>query len=230
MAYHGRHQTRSWCPLRANTLPHWLLVGLLTATVAPVRAEDSKAALGNLQRFRAHVETGLRLFHEQRFDEAIREYLSALKINNNPVLFFNIAQANRKAGHFEEALRAYEQFRAAAPDDPLVPEAEAHANAVRANLNLERLEAERATAEHTARVRAQEAERLAALNDSLRKKYDEQLMQGEFSQKRRSQSRRVAIGVAVGSVAAAALGLGLGLGLGLPKTPDRGLGILMVIF
>lgn len=214
--------------MRARLLGIVLLACLLAGPDA--RAADGKSSVATQQQFRTHVENGLRLFRDQRFDDAIREYLSAYAINSNPVLLFNIGQAHRKAGRLQEARRAYEQFKEAAPDSPLVPEAEAHVLAARAGSELARLEAERTTAEQTARAREKEAERLALLNEALRKQVEERLLTGAPSQHRRPLHRRGAFWAVLGSGTVIALGLGLGLGLGLPKEPDPGLGVLMVVF
>lgn len=216
--------------MRAERILFFPLLALLLALSAPAWSAEPRTLPPIQQKFQAHIEAGLRFFKDQKFDDAIREYLAAQKLHDSPVLLFNIAQAHRKMGRFEEARRMYEQFKLAVPDHPLVPEAEAHASAARANSDLARLESERSTAEQVATDKAREAERLAQLNESLRQKYDEQLIRAGFYEKRRNRSRRIAAGVVAGSAVAVALGLGLGLGLGLPKEPDPGLKLLMVTF
>jgi tetratricopeptide (TPR) repeat protein len=82
-----------------------------------------------------HINAGVRLFAEGRYDEAILAFTEAYRMRPIPRLLFNIAQSHRKAGRPKEALEAYEQFlREETQDTTLRTEAEGYLAQVRADL------------------------------------------------------------------------------------------------
>jgi tetratricopeptide (TPR) repeat protein len=64
---------------------------------------------------REHYLKGTKAFDLGRYDEAIREYVSAYEAKDDPALLYNIAQAHRLAGHAEEALRFYKTYLSKLP-------------------------------------------------------------------------------------------------------------------
>jgi tetratricopeptide (TPR) repeat protein len=63
-------------------------------------------------------QQGLALYQAEKFPEAAEVFVRAYDLLRKPIILFNAAQANRKAGKFGEARRLYEQFlREASPAD-----------------------------------------------------------------------------------------------------------------
>lgn len=167
--------------------------------------------------------------HFQRgdYDAALTALLKAYELQPLPLLLFNIAQAYRKAGKREEALRYYERFVATAPQSPLTPEAEAHSAALRAEFAAERAARDRADAEklsEQARVRLNEAEAMAAKNEAARQQAqaDMLLLERRAAQiaDKKPIYRRPWFWGLLGGLAAAGLATGLGVGLAM-RPPDE---------
>lgn len=57
-----------------------------------------------------HLEKGRRYYDTEQWDLAIAEFKAAALIDPVPKLFFNLGQANRFAGHYEEARRHFLRF------------------------------------------------------------------------------------------------------------------------
>lgn len=206
-----------------------------SANHAAPAADPTQGRLTLPQRtalFSQHARAGINAYKNEKWDIAIAEYQAAYSINQNPKLLFNIAQAYRKAGLPQEALEYYEHFRRDAPGNPLALEAAAQSAAMRAQLDILRLDSMRTQAEQDARDKAEEAARLAQVNAELRRQVDDALSAGELVKQRPSNRRALSWGLLAGG-ATIALGLGLGLGLGLsqPEPPiEPGLGVLNVTF
>ena len=176
-----------------------------------------------VRRFAEHVQRGLDAYGAGRFDDALTEYWAAYAINQNPVLLFNAAQAHRRARRWTAALALYERFLRDDPANPIVPEAEAHATAMRANRDRDH-------AEQVAATRQAEAAQIADANQALREQVNRLLMTGQRAPKPPLYRRRWFWGVVAGA-GAAATGLAVGLALGLrPTLPSSEQGERMVIF
>ena len=68
---------------------------------------------GGLQR-----ELGKTLFKQGRVEEAITRFQAAVKLNpDDAVAWYNLAYANRKAAHYEQAAEAYAKYTAMQPED-----------------------------------------------------------------------------------------------------------------
>lgn len=213
-----------------------LLGCLLVISIEAHAADPASPNVGTRgikQRFVAHVQAGIRLFQEQRWDEAIKEYEAAYLLNIQPVLMFNIAQAHRRAQRLSEAQLSYEAFlRDArmyphAEADPLIPEAEAYVSALRASRDVIRINAEKAEAERLAAERNQIAAKLTVQNELLQQRINDALMRSEIARRRITRRPGFWIGLGVGVVALAGIAIGLGVGL---SSKDEGLGLLDVHF
>lgn len=106
----------------------------------------------------------------------MRDYFAAYERKPVPALLFNIAQAQRKAGQWQQALTMYERFLREDPKSTLAPEAEANATAMRARIEADKASAERDVAERLAKQRAAEAEALAQAREAERKKTEAALL------------------------------------------------------
>jgi tetratricopeptide (TPR) repeat protein len=78
----------------------------------PVRAQEDVSAA------REHFLKGTKAFDLGLYEDAIKEYMSAYQIKDDPAFLYNIAQAHRLAGHDAEALRFYRIYLTRAPNAP----------------------------------------------------------------------------------------------------------------
>jgi hypothetical protein len=67
---------------------------------------------------KAAFHEGLRAFNLGQWDEAIAGFEKSYKLSGDPALLFNVAQAQRMAGHGKEALIAYKAYLRENPDTP----------------------------------------------------------------------------------------------------------------
>lgn len=213
-----------FCLLLGCIVYHPALAAAGQPSSAPADAKPQASANADaVRRFTEHVRRGLEAFNASRWDESLSEYWAAYAINPNPHLLFNAAQAHRRAGRWDDALSLYERFIREDPGNPIVPEAEAHAVAMRANRDRDK-------AQQLAAVRDAEAAKIAEANDTLRAKVNQLMLSGQLAPKVRSYRRRWFWGV-LGGGTAAALGLALGLGIGLrPILPSSEQGARMIQF
>lgn len=78
---------------------------LLSSTLARAdKTSDNKAAA------KQHFETGLRAYNVGEFETAAEEYKLAYKLNPDPVLLYNCAQAYRLANKLSDALLFYRSY------------------------------------------------------------------------------------------------------------------------
>lgn len=195
-----------------------------TATApAPVAgAKDSRS-------LREILDSATRLFTAGSYDQAIGEFQLAYQKRQLPTLLFNIAQAHRKAGHWAEALALYERFLKDDPKSALLPEAEAHAAAMRARLDAEKASAEREAAERLAKRRTEEAEALAIAREAERKKADEALLLAAKQKEKPVYKKAWFWGLLGGIAAAGAITAGVIIGVRL-REPASDLGVRVVDF
>lgn len=59
---------------------------------------------------RQHLERGNKLYTLREFDKAIEEYKAGLLVEDAPVFQYNLAQAYRLSGDYQQALWFYERF------------------------------------------------------------------------------------------------------------------------
>ena len=85
---------------------------------AVLAAGSSIAAAGPLSKpsnaeARAHLERATRLYNTRNFEEAITELKAGALLEPAPVFDYNLGQANRQMGRYEDALWHYQRFLSA---------------------------------------------------------------------------------------------------------------------
>lgn len=204
-------------------VPYWVLLVIALLGLMPAASQAAETSPVASPDVRALVKQSSEQFAAGNYSEALQSLLAAYEKQPLPLLLFNIAQTHRKLGQRTEALDCYQRFVRAAPGSPLLPEAEAHAAALRAELAAESAARQRADAEELARqaqARLQEAEALTAANLAARKRAEEDLLSGRREAERQPIYKRPWLYVALGGVAITGIALGLGLGLGLRPPPE----------
>ncbi len=200
------------------------------ATAAPSSAATPSAAPGKDQRsLREILDQAKLLFDAGSYDQAIVEFQAAYAKRQIPTLLFNIAQAHRKAGHWSEALALYERFLKEDPKSALLPEAEAHAAAMRARLDAARASQEREAAERLAQRRAEEAEAMAKAREAERQKADEALLLVAKQKEKPIYKKAWFWGVLGGLAAAGAVTAGVVIAVQ-QREPSSDLGVRVVEF
>jgi tetratricopeptide (TPR) repeat protein len=91
---------------------------LLAAGRAEAQANPLKRRPANDEAQR-HLDQGNRFFRILDYEKAILEYKAGAAIEGHDIFYFNLAQAYRQTGRYEEAIRLYEQWlsRANPPAD-----------------------------------------------------------------------------------------------------------------
>lgn len=196
-----------------------------SATQSPQAGAPSK----DQRSLREILDSAKLLFDAGSYDQAIAEFQAAYAKRQIPTLLFNIAQAHRKAGHFAEALALYERFLKDDPKSALLPEAEAHAAAMRARLDAERASQEREAAERLAQRRTEEAEALAKAREVERQKADEALLLVAKQKEKPIYKKAWFWGVLGGLAAAGAITAGAIIAVQ-QKEPSSDLGVRVVEF
>lgn len=105
---------------------------LLLACPSPARAAEAPAAAVPAGlRFQAYVDLGTRYFRAGQFELAAAALEAALKKEQPPRLFFNLARAYHKSGRHAEALAQYERYLREEPNSPRRAEVESYCEALR---------------------------------------------------------------------------------------------------
>ncbi len=84
--------------------------------LASAGAALAKPPATALERAKVHYTEGLKAFGVQHFDAAALEFEAAYDAQPDPALLYNIAQANRLAGHLEKAMSFYRNYLRLLPD------------------------------------------------------------------------------------------------------------------
>lgn len=203
------------------------------ATQSPLIASldsplPSRDAADRQALFRRHVERAIASFRQGDYASTARSYVDAYRVQPEPLLLFNAAQALRKGESWADALALYQRFIAAAPKSPMVPEAEANSASVRASLDVQRIQSQLGVAEQEASHRRQEAERLARDNAEKTQQNEALLLRVKEA---RPLYKRPWFWVVLGGSVVAVAGLAVGLGVALsPKVADGTLGNVSVGF
>jgi tetratricopeptide (TPR) repeat protein len=95
------------------------VIVLLLLGAGAARADDAQLA-------REHYEKGTRLYDLGHYKEAALEYEEAYKLHPDPTLLFNIGQAYRLGGFYEDSLRLYRSFLRRQPKGPHRAEVEGY--------------------------------------------------------------------------------------------------------
>jgi tetratricopeptide (TPR) repeat protein len=170
-------------------------------------------------------------FSSSRYDEAIAYLNVAYNRQPYPPLLFNTAQAHRKAAHTAKALELYERFLRENPQSPLVPEAAAHAEAMRARLAADQATEAKTEAEQLARERAEAAERASLAHETERRQAEEALRKLMAQKERPVYKRKLFWGLLGGLVGAGIItGVAVGLALRPPPEPSGSLSTQEVHF
>jgi len=201
---------RNACALLILTLA----AALAHAAEAPISAEAKK-----------HVDAGIALYESGKYEEAIKEFELGYRLSNRPALLFNIARAEAKLGHDENAiafLRRYLEERPDAPDATAVlAEIDARERAIANARGMQKAEAEaaaeRAHAAELARKAAEDARRDEAQREA----------EARAAEQRRAQAAVVApAGPSAGKLRARKIGYGLVAGGALVAVIGIVLGVL----
>jgi tetratricopeptide (TPR) repeat protein len=99
-----------------------LLVGILLvgATISSAHADGDPLAKPAHREARTHLALGNKLYTLREFEKAIAEYKAGALIEDAPVFQYNLAQAYRLSGRYQEALWHYDRFvQRTHPGDPL---------------------------------------------------------------------------------------------------------------
>jgi tetratricopeptide (TPR) repeat protein len=98
-------------PMRISTAPRalaGLLALLLAATAAPALAQELTPA--QIERARSHFAAARAAETQEKWDDAVREYIAAYEVTRDPKLFFQIARCYENAGKTREALVFYRRY------------------------------------------------------------------------------------------------------------------------
>lgn len=87
-----------------------LSVALVLALALPAVAQDNK------EQAREHFKSGQTHYALGEFTEAVTEFREAYRLQNQPGILFNIAQAMRQLGQFKQAYFYYSQYLHQRPD------------------------------------------------------------------------------------------------------------------
>jgi tetratricopeptide (TPR) repeat protein len=87
------------------------VLAVLLALAAPASAETAKEAYNR----------GLSLYAAGKYQEAADSFLAAYRLKPKPLILFNVGQAYRKQGSFDQALTYYRRFLDEAPPAERAP-------------------------------------------------------------------------------------------------------------
>lgn len=222
--------------LSVKALPGLFAV-LLCLTALPragsAQEKEPAPASAAVQRtVRELIESATKAYQAGDYTKAATDYFAAYERKPLAALLFNVAQSHRKAGKYQEALTLYERFLKEDPKSTLAPEAEAHATAMRAQIEAAKSSAERESAERLAKQRTEEAEALAHMHEAERKKAEATLLL--LASKKAEQSKPVYkkawFWVVIGGVVAAGVATTVAVVLTRPQDPSSDLGMRVVQF
>jgi tetratricopeptide (TPR) repeat protein len=77
---------------------------------------SSTTSADELSEAREHYRKGTLAFELGAYEEAISEYSQAYRLKDDPVILYNLAQANRLADHTTEALHLYRSYLSKVPN------------------------------------------------------------------------------------------------------------------
>ena len=86
-----------------------ILVASTTATAAPKHRKPSSSSSEQKKADR-HFKSGVALFKEAKFKEALAEFERAYEIAPHPLVLYNIAGCHRELSSYGEAIKFYQRF------------------------------------------------------------------------------------------------------------------------
>ena len=207
----------------------------LAVVVAVLACLLARPAVGQAQgsagkSVRELIENATKLYQAGDYDRAASEYFAAYEKKPLPALLFNVAQSHRKAGHFAEALALYDRFLKEDPKSTLAPEAEAHATAVRAQIEAAKSSAERESAERLAKQRVDEAEALARAREAEHQKAEAALLLSSQQSYKKPVYKKAWFWGVIGGVVAAGVIATVVAVVVTNKDPSSDLGVRVVQF
>jgi tetratricopeptide (TPR) repeat protein len=155
------------------------LAVLLAALPVPLaRAQQRSAPTAKeLAQSRALVIEGNSLFHVGQFQEALKRYEAAYRLNPGPKTIFNMAQAQRQLKNHEQALFLYQSYLNLDPKARNAPEVEEAIRDLKAKIAEQRDAAARAKAAQESAAAAEAAAREAAAREAEARARAQQLLQ-----------------------------------------------------
>jgi hypothetical protein len=78
----------------------------------PKEKKEKKEQTPEQKEADRHFKSGVALFGEQKFAEALAEFERAYEIAPNPIVLYNIASCHRELSHYAEAVKFYNRFLA----------------------------------------------------------------------------------------------------------------------
>jgi tetratricopeptide (TPR) repeat protein len=190
----------------------------VVAALAGAAIAQPRPPLDDATRARAsaHVKQASAFFRTQQWDRAIAEYQAALDLTGEPLMIFNIALANDRAGRAELALAGYKKYLDLAPTGQIADEA--RDSVARLSPIVDKIAADRAASA----ARAAEAE--AAASAARKAEADRQATaaaaraaraaraaDADRADARASRLRWLALGAGVVGVAGVGVGVKFGL-------------------
>lgn len=101
--------------LRTSTIAALLMVTSVVAAAPhtkkptkPLVTKDDKTP--EQKQADRHFKSGVALFNEQKFGEALAEFQRAYEIAPAPIVLYNIATCHRELSHYSEAVKYYRRF------------------------------------------------------------------------------------------------------------------------
>jgi len=181
---------------------------LLLATAA--RADPPKQLdAATRAKASAHVKQADEFLKTSQWDKAIAEYQAALDLTDEPLMIFDIALANDRAGRPEAALDGFRRYLAIAPAGPVADEA--REDVARLVPVVEKLEAQRAAAKAQEDAAARELAQQRAEEDRKRAAIVAQRERADGAEANARRLRWIALGSGV--VGLAGIGVGAKFGL-----------------
>lgn len=144
-----------------------LLVCLSFPTAAQARA--GRVSAQTLREAKAHYDAGARFYDEERYAEAAKEFLVAYTLSHRTDILFNVARAEAKQGHDQEAIVWLQRYLAETPSA-------ADAAAVRAEIEARQTSLQARIAEEQLREEAKAAR--------LREEADRQRLSAQLVEER----------------------------------------------
>lgn len=86
-----------------------LILAAVVLLAAPARADDTRAAKREADR---HFKTGVKLFEESKYSEALAEFEQAYALASHPLVLYNLAATHRALSQYAQAVDFYNRFLA----------------------------------------------------------------------------------------------------------------------